>query len=93
MLFMELLAKQSPGLGGVVLTIQRANTRAARFYADKCKYALCDISPAKTDPFAEPEEYNYDIWAKYVGGERGERAAAEHARVGAEARLQNAVSA
>lgn len=94
MLFMELLAKQSPGgLGGVVLTIQRANVRAARFYAEKCKYALCDISPAKTDPFAAPEEYNYDIWCKYLGNEAGAKAAAVHARIGAEARLQNAVAA
>ena len=48
MLFVEMLAKRSPGpLAGVMLTIQRANTRAIQFYTAKCKYALDDISPAK----------------------------------------------
>jgi GNAT superfamily N-acetyltransferase len=48
MLFVEMLAKRSPGpLAGVMLTIQRANTRALEFYTTRCKYAQDDISPAK----------------------------------------------
>jgi hypothetical protein len=48
MLFVEMLARRSPGpLAGVMLTIQRANTRAVDFYTSKCKYVQDDISPAK----------------------------------------------
>lgn len=48
MLFVEMLARRSPGLlAGVMLTIQRANIRALDFYTTKCKYVQDDISPAK----------------------------------------------
>jgi len=90
MLFMELLAKQSPGgLGGVVLTIQRANTRAVGFYTTKCRYSLSAISPAQTDPFADAGAYDYEIYSKLFSAE----ATARHERVGLEARLMNAVNA
>jgi hypothetical protein len=58
MLFVELLAKKVAGpLAGVMLTIQRANTRALQFYTQKCRYTMDEISPSKTDPFAPAEEY------------------------------------
>jgi hypothetical protein len=58
MLFVELLAKKVAGpLAGVMLTIQRANTRALQFYTQKCRYTMDEISPSKTDPFAPADEY------------------------------------
>ena len=90
MLFVEMLAKRSPGpLGGVVLTIQRRNTRALSFYADKCKYAQAEISPARSDPFAAPDEYDYEIYCRLFSDD----AARTFKRAGDAARLQNAMHA
>ena len=40
------------GLQGVMLTVQKASTRALAFYTQKCKYAVDEISPslARTQP-------------------------------------------
>jgi hypothetical protein len=85
---MELLAKRSPGgLAGVVLTIQRANARAVSFYTQKCKFSLSDISPAKTDPFAEEDAYDYEIYSRLFSAE----AVATHERIGRAARLKNVI--
>jgi hypothetical protein len=90
MLFMEMLAKRSPGpLGGVVLTIQRANTRALHFYKAKCKYAQAEISPARCDPFAAPDEYDYEIYCRLFTDE----ATQIFKRAGDAARLENALHA
>lgn len=90
MLFAEMLAKRSPGpLGGVVLTIQRVNTRALQFYTTKCKYALADISPSRSDPFAAQDEYDYEIYARLFT----EDAERTFKRAGDAARLENAMHA
>ncbi len=90
MLFVEMLAKRSPGgIGGVMLTIQRANARALDFYVSKCRYSMDEISPAKTDPFAEADEYDYDIFSKLFTDE----ARKTLRRRGAEARVHNAMAA
>ena len=88
MLFVELLAKRVAGpLAGVMLTIQRANVRALQFYAQKCKYLMDDISPSKTDPFAPPGEYDYDIYSKVFDDDAREVLK----RKGHEARVYNAM--
>ena len=89
MLFVEMLAKRAAGpLAGVMLTIQRANSRALHFYTAKCKYTQDDISPGRTDPFAAPEEYDYDIYSKiWVDAARATLRASGEA-----ARLQNAMN-
>jgi len=90
MLFAEMLAKRSPGLlGGVVLTIQRANARALHFYTAKCKYALAEISPSRSDPFAAPGEYDYEIYCRLFS----EEAARIFKDAGDAARLENAMNA
>ena len=90
MLFVEMLAKRSPGpLGGVVLTIQRVNTRALQFYTTKCKYALAEISPSRSDPFAAPDEYDYEIYCRLFTAEAEQTLK----RAGDAARLANALHA
>lgn len=88
MLFVELLAKQVGGpMAGVMLTIQRANTRALQFYSQKCRYTMDEISPSKTDPFAPDGEYDYEIYSKLWQND----AMATLKRKAAEARAYNAM--
>lgn len=47
-----------------MLTIQKANPRALEFYTAKCKYAMDEISPSKSDPYADEGEYDYEIYSK-----------------------------
>lgn len=61
MMLCEVLAKKA-GMSGVMLTVQKANEGAAKFYAG-AKYAVSVISPSKVDPWAA-EEYDYDIMDK-----------------------------
>ena len=90
MLFVEMLAKRLPGpLGGVVLTIQRVNTRALQFYTTKCKYVQAEISPARSDPFAAPDEYDYEIYCRLFTPD----AEQTFKRSGDAARLENAMPA
>lgn len=80
LLFVEMLAKACPGaLGGVMLTLQKANERAAAFYA-RAKYALDETSPCRADPFAEESEYDFEVYSKLFSDEAREalkRAGAE----------------
>lgn len=80
LLFVEMLAKACPAaFGGVMLTLQKANERAAVFYA-RAKYALDETSPCRADPFAEESEYDFEVYSKLFSDEAREalkRAGAE----------------
>jgi len=61
MMLAEALARKA-GVGGVVLTVQKANEGALKFYRGN-KYVVSPISPSKSDPWAA-EEYDYEILQK-----------------------------
>jgi len=61
MMLCEALAKRA-GVDGVMLTVQKANEGAMKFYA-KAKYDVSIVSPSKVDPWAS-DEYDYEIMAK-----------------------------
>jgi len=63
MMLAEALARKA-GVGGVMLTVQRVNEGARRFYETN-KYAVSPICPSKSDPWAfEEDEYDYQIMGK-----------------------------
>lgn len=61
MMLCEALAKKA-GVSGVMLTVQKANEGAVRFYTG-AKYGVSIISPSRCDPWAA-DEYDYDIMDK-----------------------------
>lgn len=49
---------------GVMLTVQKQNKGALDFYLNKMKYIVDPISPSKSHPLAQPEDYDYEILSK-----------------------------
>lgn len=53
----EMIARKH-SFGGVMLTCQRTNAAAQKFY-ESSKYTVDSISPIKVDPMADADDYNY----------------------------------
>ncbi|XVF80852.1 hypothetical protein PTKIN_Ptkin15bG0108700 [Pterospermum kingtungense] len=62
MQLVELIARESR-MGAVVLTVQKANLSAMKFYISKLRYVVSSISPSRVDPVAGVEK-NYEILCK-----------------------------
>ncbi|GAQ83315.1 acetyltransferase [Klebsormidium nitens] len=63
MQLMELIARKS-SMKGVMLTVQKRNKGALDFYLNRMKYIVDPISPSKSHPLAQPEDYDYEILSK-----------------------------
>ncbi|KAH1082768.1 hypothetical protein J1N35_022529 [Gossypium stocksii] len=62
MQLVELIAQENR-MGAVVLTVQKSNTLAMKFYISKLRYVVSSISPSRVDPLVGVEE-NYEILCK-----------------------------
>lgn len=62
MQLIELIARKTH-MGAVVLTVQKANVPAMKFYMNKMRYMISTISPSKVDPLLGAEK-SYEILCK-----------------------------
>ncbi|GMI99389.1 hypothetical protein like AT1G18335 [Hibiscus trionum] len=58
----ELIAQENR-MGAVVLTVQKSNSLAMKFYISKLRYVVSSISPSRVDPLAGVKK-NYEILCK-----------------------------
>ncbi|KAK8710012.1 hypothetical protein V6N13_145357 [Hibiscus sabdariffa] len=58
----ELIAQENR-MGAVVLTVQKSNSLAMKFYISKLRYVVSSISPSRVDPLAGVKS-NYEILCK-----------------------------
>lgn len=65
MLLIELIARKN-GMGAVVLTVQKMNTSAMKFYLNKLRYNISAISPSKVYQMSGiiDQEKSYEILCK-----------------------------
>ncbi|KAI3518108.1 hypothetical protein L1887_06499 [Cichorium endivia] len=65
MLLIELIARKN-GMGAVVLTVQKKNTSAMKFYLNKLRYNISAISPSKVYQMSGiiDQEKSYEILCK-----------------------------
>ncbi|TYI57012.1 hypothetical protein E1A91_D11G250900v1 [Gossypium mustelinum] len=62
MQLVELIAQENR-MGAVVLTVQKSNSLALKFYISKLRYVVSSISPSRVDPLVGVEK-NYEILCK-----------------------------
>ncbi|KAG4175986.1 hypothetical protein ERO13_A11G233700v2 [Gossypium hirsutum] len=62
MQLVELIAQENR-MGAVVLTVQKSNSLAMKFYISKLRYVESSISPSRVDPLVGVEK-NYEILCK-----------------------------
>ncbi|XP_012492320.1 uncharacterized protein LOC105804306 isoform X1 [Gossypium raimondii] len=62
MQLVELIAQENR-MGAVVLTVQKSNSLAMKFYISKIRYVVSSISPSRVDPLVGVEK-NYEILCK-----------------------------
>ncbi|KAB2005052.1 hypothetical protein ERO13_D11G227400v2 [Gossypium hirsutum] len=62
MQLVELIAQENR-MGAVVLTVQKSNSLAMKFYISKLRYVVSSISPSRVDPLVGVEK-NYEILCK-----------------------------
>ncbi|XP_022774882.1 N-alpha-acetyltransferase 40 isoform X2 [Durio zibethinus] len=62
MQLIELIAQENR-MGAVVLTVQKSNSLAMKFYISKLRYVVSSISPSRVDPLVGVEK-NYEILCK-----------------------------
>ncbi|XVF17112.1 hypothetical protein REPUB_Repub10bG0090600 [Reevesia pubescens] len=62
MQLIELIAQENR-MGAVVLTVQKSNSLAMKFYISKLRYVVSSISPSRVNPLAGVER-NYEILCK-----------------------------
>ncbi|XVE77832.1 hypothetical protein DITRI_Ditri13aG0094500 [Diplodiscus trichospermus] len=62
MQLIEFIARENR-MGAVVLTVQKSNSSAMKFYISKLRYVVSSISPSRVDPLVGVEK-NYEILCK-----------------------------
>ncbi|XWS41446.1 hypothetical protein CRYUN_Cryun17cG0082600 [Craigia yunnanensis] len=67
MQLIELIARKNR-MGAVMLTVQKSNSLAMKFYISKLRYVVSSISPSSVDPLAGVEK-NYEILCKTLDHE------------------------